>query len=173
LFCEKENILVGELDLMKFNNLHYLFLKNNMELTKIKLPIRLEILKQIDISNNGLYSLDFLFNNDYPNLESVSSSNNFHEAYDIEKFAKFTKLKMICIMNANFFGSLKSLKNLKKLELLEITNTNIKDGLGDLPNSVKHVFCATERRRFGFIDYSKASINIAEAMKCYEGDYQQ
>lgn len=173
LFCMKENFLSGELDLTKFINLRNLLIRNSIELERIILPNKSLFLSRIDVSNNGLFSLDFLWNGDYPNLEFIFSANNFHEAYNIEKFSKFTKLKAIMIENGNFFGSLRSWKDLKNLQLIDITNTNIKDGLQELPSSVKYVHCRVERIRIDGIDYSRESVKIADEMKYYENDYQQ
>jgi hypothetical protein len=94
--------------LEEFINLRSLIVIENVNLNQIILPLFLENLTEINISNNSLKSLDFLFISDYPNLEKIASVGNDHQGYDIVSFNKFKNLKSITISNANFFGTLES-----------------------------------------------------------------
>jgi hypothetical protein len=136
------------IELVNLPELNY-FRANNCQLTGIKVNSCPKI-KDFNVSNNLLTTLNFLDGLNPKKLTSLSiHSNNFSEQ-TLKTFSKFTNLQKLYLDNCDkakfrkgiynrFFGSLKPLQNLTKLEILGIGATDIDSGLEYLPKSLRKV----------------------------------
>jgi hypothetical protein len=59
--------------------------------------------------------------------------------------APYAELVELNLENCPFYGSLRPLKNLSKLERIYISNTDIDEGLDDLPNNCQRVYCSNNK----------------------------
>jgi hypothetical protein len=137
-------------------------------------------LEELDCSDNQLTNLDL---RDCPNLVELKCDNNKLRDLDLFKtLSNPEKLEKIWMQNNSFLmtknlssltplvnlktldisgcpktkGSLKSLEKLVKLRWLDISNTDIKEGIEHLPESIKNFYCE--------LDYDYGSVEIAKEL---------
>lgn len=133
--------LEGHLDLRDFIKLEKLDCSDN-KLTSLDLS-NCSKLTHLYCDNNSFADLDFLKTLPCPNkLKEIYLEDNkelFRQKLDF--LTSYTELTELNVENCPFYGSLKPLKDLSKLERIYISNTDINDGLDDLPKSCQRIYC--------------------------------
>jgi Leucine-rich repeat (LRR) protein len=133
-------------------------------------------LKKLNCSNNQLVYLDLTDctdlidfkcdNNEFRKLDFLKSLSNLEKLWiqnnsklfnkNLSFFTPFKKLKELDVSNCPFEGSLKPLENLYKLERISISFTDISEGLEDLPENCKEIYCE--------LDYNSKAMEIIKEL---------
>ncbi|RHZ36158.1 leucine-rich repeat domain-containing protein [endosymbiont GvMRE of Glomus versiforme] len=155
--------LKGGLRLKGFTNLKRLNCSNH-QLTDLDLSDCYSLIK-FKCEGNELKDLNFL--KPLAKLEELRVQNNQKLSDKNLNFSiPLINLEELDLSDCSLKGSLKPLENLTKLELLNISNTDIKEGLEYLPESVKNFYCE--------LDYQYGSVEIAkELSKFSEGTNEE
>jgi len=157
--------LKGYLDLKDFPNLEKLDCSDN-KITDLDLN-QCANLTHLYCDNNSFTNLDFLNSKKITGLhhpeklkELYIGDNEKLLRQNLDFLTSFAKLVELNIESCPFHGSLKSLRSLKELERIYISNTDIDDGLDDLPKKCQRVYCSNSQS-------DKKSLRIVKQLSSY------
>ncbi|CAB4402245.1 unnamed protein product [Rhizophagus irregularis] len=186
-----ENIsLEGSLTLKGFLNLELLDISNkkittldvsdcpqlreldcsNNQLTNLTISGSNKI-EKILCGNNRLSNLDFLKSQNPAKLITLRMDNNNFPAQNLKCFTPFINLRILCISNNPFTGSLKPLRNLSSLKEINIADTNIDGGLEYLPDEFFNVNAVASGLNFGRGHFNRRLFctgNLAKQLSDYK-----
>jgi len=134
--------LAGKLNLKDFENLETLKFENDQ-------IVSLDLSKCEKLTNFTCHKSKFYINEllqSLPNKErlerlDISENKNISNPRNLEFLVPFIELKVLNVENCPLEGSLKYLKEMKGLEQIYISHTDLKEGIEDLPESCKWIYC--------------------------------